>query len=107
MLDQGSNDAARLQEKPVWTPVKVQFAQLGCNVVMLAHQHGVEDGQARLLVDSVITSEEAIAINCATISVLLGDWKQRKQVRWTRKVLTPSDLMADIKIIDSTLDNLA
>ena len=96
MLDQGSNDAARLQEKPVWTPVKVQLAQFSCNVVVLSHQHSVEDGQARLLVHSVITSEEAIAINCATISVLLRDWKQRKQVRWTHRVLTPSDLMTDI-----------
>ena len=94
MLDQGSNDAARLQEKPVWTPVKVQLAQLSCNVVVLSHQHGVEDGQARLLIHSVVASEEAIAINCTAISVLLGDWKQRKQVRWTRRVLTPSDLMA-------------
>ena len=75
--------------------MKVQFAQLGCNVVMLAHQHGVEDGQARLLIHPVVTSEEAIAIKCTTISVLLGDWKQREQVRWTRRALTPSDLMTD------------
>ena len=96
MLDQGSNDAARLQEKPVWTPVKVQLAQLGCNVVVLSHQHSVEDGQSRLLVHSVVASEEAIAIKSTAISVLLRDWKQRKQVRWTRRVLTPSDLMTDI-----------
>ena len=94
MLDQGSNDATRLEEKPVWTPVKVQLAQFSCNVVVLAHQHSVEDGQSRLLVDSVVTSKEAIAINCTAVSVLLGDWKQWKQVRWTRRVLTPSDLMA-------------
>ena len=94
MLDQSSNDATRLQEKPVRTPVKVQLAQFSGDVVVLSHQHSVEDGQARLLIHPVVTSEEAIAIKCAAVSILLHDWKQRKQVRWTRRVLTPSDLMA-------------
>ena len=56
MLDQGSNDASRLQEKPIWTPVKVQLAQFSCNVVVLAHHHCMKDGQARLLVHPVVAS---------------------------------------------------
>ena len=93
MLYKGSDDATSLQEKPIWTPVKVQLAQFSGNVVVLSHHHSVEDGQSRLLIHPIVASEEAIAINCAAISILLRDWKQRKQVRWTQRVLTPPGLV--------------
>ena len=76
--------------------MKVQLPQLDGNVVVLAHQHRVKGSQARLLVDSVVSSKEAISIDGSAVRILIRDWQQRKQVRGIHGVFTPPSLKYSI-----------
>ena len=80
--------------------MKVQLPQLDGNVVVLAHQHRVKGSQARLLVDSVVSSKEAISIDGSAVRILIRDWQQRKQVRGIHGVFTPPGLRITYSIFN-------
>ena len=69
MLHESPDDASSLGKKFIRTPMPIDLAQLGGNVVVLPHHHRVEDRQPRLLVDSVVPSEEAVAVNCSAVGM--------------------------------------
>ena len=67
VLNDGDDDPASLLVDLVQSPVWVDGEELGSDVVVLSHHHGVQGRQTRLLVGPLVPGQETVARGCPAV----------------------------------------